>query len=90
MTGIFIIALVGIVAGTIGEIVKAITRRGGAARDIADLKALVEQYAVALQEAQDTLAGQATQLAELQERVDFSERVLAQVRNRKALGPSEE
>lgn len=87
MTGLFILALVGIAAGTIGEITKAIVRRGAGARDIADLRALVEQHAAALEEAQDTIAGQAAQLVELQERVDFAERVLAQVRNRKELGP---
>jgi hypothetical protein len=89
LTGLFIIVLAGIAAGTVGEIAKAIGRRGGAARDIADLRALVEQNALALDEAQETLAGQATQLADLQERVDFAERILAQVRERKALGAGE-
>jgi hypothetical protein len=35
------------------------------------------------------LADQSTQLAELQERVDFAERMLAQTRDRSSLGPRE-
>jgi len=49
----------------------------------------LEQYATALEDAQTSLANQSTQLAELQERIDFAERLLAQARDRSALGPGE-
>ena len=87
MGGLFIIILAGIVAGTVTEIVKAIARRGPGAAELADLKLQLEQYAAALEEAQTTLSDQAAQMAELQERVDFAERLLAQARDRTALGP---
>jgi len=50
----------------------------------------MERQAAALEEAQATLANQGAQLNELQERVDFAERILAQVRERQALGQREE
>ena len=42
----------------------------------------VEQQAAALQDAESNLASQASQLAELQDRVDFAERLLIQARDR--------
>ena len=42
----------------------------------------VEIQAAALQEAEANLANQASQLAELQDRVDFAERLLIQARDR--------
>jgi hypothetical protein len=45
----------------------------------------LEEYATAIDDAQASLAQQSTQLAELQERLDFTERVLAQARDRRAL-----
>jgi len=89
LTGIFVIVLAGIGAGTISEIAKAFGRRGAAAEEIADLKTRMDTSTAALEDTQDALASQATQIAELQERVDFAERVLAQVRNRQALGPGD-
>ena len=53
---------------------------------IAQPKQHSEQHAAALEDAQSTLASQAGQIAELQERVDFAERLLAQARDRAALG----
>lgn len=54
--------------------------------ELAKLKQDSEQHAAALEDAQSTLASQAAQIAELQERVDFAERMLAQARDRAALG----
>ncbi len=54
--------------------------------DIVRLQRQLDEQAGALEEAQDMLATQATQLAELQERVDFAERILAQTRERLKLG----
>jgi hypothetical protein len=44
----------------------------------------VEEQAAALEEAESNLANQASQLAELQDRVDFAERLLIQARDRPA------
>ena len=85
LMGLFIIVLAGLAVGAISEIAKAIAGRGASTRELAELKLQLEQYATALQEAQSTLSAQATELAELQERVDFAERLLAQARDRKAL-----
>jgi hypothetical protein len=89
LTGLFVVVLAGIGAGLIGEIAKAISRRGASRSEVKELTLLVKQYAAELEDAQGVLASQAAQLAELQERVDFAERVLAQVRDRKALGGGE-
>ena len=85
LTGIFIIVLAGIAVGAISEVAKAIAARGGSAKELAELKLQMEQQAAALEDAQNTLNDQAAELAELQERVDFAERLLAQTRDRKAL-----
>ena len=49
--------------------------RGGTSQEL-------EAHGVAIEDAQSTLADQAAQIAELQERVDFAERLLAQARDR--------
>ena len=84
--GIFIIVVVALVIGAI-----AVAREGGlftgdTAKVLAELRLRIEQQAAALREAQDTLADQTTQIAELQERVDFAERLLTQAREKAALG----
>jgi len=67
----------------------AIAGRGASRSELAQIRERLEQHAAVLQDAQATLANQSTQLAELQERLDFAERLLAQVRDRSALGPGE-
>lgn len=67
----------------------AITGRGGPRSQLAQISERLEQQAAALDDAQASLANQSTQLAELQERLDFAERLLAQARDRSALGPGE-
>lgn len=54
--------------------------------ELAQLKQDSDHHAAALEEAQDTLASLTAQIAELQERVDFAERLLAQARDRTGLG----
>jgi len=54
----------------------------------ASLQGQLDAQASALEEAQATLARQAAQLAELEERLDFTERMLAQARDRQQLGHS--
>ncbi|HXG98246.1 MAG TPA: hypothetical protein VNJ06_14180 [Gemmatimonadales bacterium] len=80
LMGLFIIVLAGMAVGAISEIAKAVAGRGASTRELAELKLQLDQYATALQEAQSTLSDQATELAELQERVDFAERLLARPR----------
>jgi hypothetical protein len=57
--------------------------RRGRGDELVNVRQQMEQQEAAL-------ASQATQLAELHERVDFVERLLAQVRDRPALGPRDE
>jgi hypothetical protein len=89
LTGLFILAICGIVADTIVKVAKS---RGGAAtakalRGELDEMAqqLLDQSAV-LADAQATIASQAESIQELHERVDFAERILTQVREKGALG----
>jgi len=58
--------------------------------EFAELREQLAQQAAALGDAQSSLDSQWTQLAELQERLDFTERMLAQGRDRTALGPGEQ
>jgi flagellar biosynthesis chaperone FliJ len=81
---------VAIVAITITKVVKAIvaTRQGhgASASELAQLQHHLEQLAAAVEDSQSTQSDQAAQIAELQERLDFAERMLAQARDRAALG----
>ena len=86
LTGLFIIILGGMAVGAIAEVAKAIGRRGVSASDLSDLRQQLEQNLEALEEARTTLANQGAQLTELQERLDFAERMLTQARDRGALG----
>jgi exonuclease VII small subunit len=67
----------------------AIAGRGASRSELAQIRERLEQHTAALEEAQASLADQSTELAELQERLDFAERLLAQARDRSALGPGE-
>lgn len=89
---VFLIAF-SIAAATVIFVARAIAGAiGGRATsrsELTELKEQVEQHAAALEDAEASLASQATQLAELQERLDFTERLLVQGRDRAALGPGE-
>lgn len=63
----------------------AISGRGGSRSELARLREQVEQHAAALEDAEASLSNQSAQLAELQERLDFTERLLAHGRDRPAL-----
>lgn len=63
--------------------------RAPSGSELARMQQQLEQQTAALEDAQATLANQSGQLAELHERVDFAERVLAQVRDRRAVGTPE-
>jgi len=79
ISGIFASFVIGMVATAAVKVAKAIAGRAGSPAELARVKQQLEEHAAALQDAQ-------TQLADLQERVDFAERLLAQARDRSALG----
>ena len=85
---VFLVALA--IAGTTlvlvaGAIAGAIRGRGPSRSQLSQLSDQVNDHARALEDVQNSLASQSAQLAELQERLDFAERVLAQSRDRTAL-----
>lgn len=85
---VFLIALA--IAGTTlvlvaGAIAGAIRGRGSARSDVNHLSDQLKDQAAALEDLQNSLASQSSQLAELNERLDFTERLLAQGRDRAAL-----
>jgi uncharacterized protein YycO len=89
---VFLIALA--IAGTtvvlaVGAIAGAIRGRGSSRSEVARLSDQMKDQAVALEDVQHSLANQSSQLEELQERLDFAERLLAQGRDRTALRPGE-
>jgi septal ring factor EnvC (AmiA/AmiB activator) len=89
---VFLIALA--IAGTtvvlaVGAIAGAIRGRGSSRSDLAQLNDQLKDQAAALADVQQSLANQSSHLEELQERLDFAERLLAQGRDRTALRPGE-
>ena len=85
---VFIVALA--IAGTTivlvaGAIAGAIRGRGSSRSDLSQLSEQLKDHAAALDDVQNSLASQSSQIAELQERVDFAERLLAQGRDRTVL-----
>jgi hypothetical protein len=79
IAGATLVLVAGAIAGAI--------RGRGSRSEVARLGDQLEQHAAALEDVQNSLASQSTQLAELQERLDFAERLLAQGRDREALRP---
>ena len=67
----------------------AIGGRAASRSEMAQLKEQLDQHAAALEDAENNLVSQSTQLAELQDRLDFAERLLVQSRERDALGPGD-
>ena len=87
---VFLLALT-IVGSTLVLLAKTIAgaitaSRGGSRSELGQIKQRLEEQSAALDDAQTTLNHQANLLTELQERVDFAERMLAQSRDRPALG----
>ena len=85
---VFLIALA-IVGTTLvlvaGAIAGAIRGRGSSRSELSRLSDQLREHAAALEDVQQSLASQSSQLADLHERLDFAERVLAQGRDRTAL-----
>ena len=71
-----------LVAGAIGG---AIRGRGSSRSELSQLSDQLKDHAAALEDVQNSLANQSSQMAELHERLDFAERLLAQGRERAAL-----
>lgn len=89
LTGLFIILLVGIT----GDIIVKLTKGAQGSKQVAKLQAELDELRLQLQDqagaladAEATLEGQASQIEALHERLDFAERLLAQVKQRPALG----
>ena len=85
---VFLIALV--IAGTTlvlvaGAIGGAIRGRGSSRSEVGQLSEQLKEQAALLEDVQNSIAGQSSQLAELHERLDFAERMLTQGRDRTAL-----
>jgi chromosome segregation ATPase len=87
---VFLVAL-GIVGTTLvlvsGAIAGAIRGRGSSRSGLTQVSDELKDHAAALEDLQNTLLSQSHQLAELNERLDFAERLLAQSRDRIALKP---
>lgn len=86
---IFAVVALAIVGATISEIAKAFAKRRGSPEDLTAIRQQVAQQAEALEAAHAGLQEQAGQIAELQERLDFAERLLTQVRERAPLNPGQ-
>lgn len=82
ITAVFVIVLVGIVCDTIAKIATG----GSRAKAFKTLQAEIDELRAALAEAEGALNGQATQIEEMQQRLDFAERLLAQARQKPAIG----
>ena len=85
---VFLVALA--IAGTTlvlvaGAIAGAIRGRGSSRSQVSQFSDQLKDHAAALEDVQNSLASQSSQMAELQERLDFAERILAQSRDRAVL-----
>lgn len=93
MSGAVFLVAIAIVAATLLMIVKTIAAgfagNRASSSELAQMQKQLDHYAAVVDETQATLASQSAQLAELQERLDFAERLLTQARNRQTLGPGE-
>ena len=68
-----------------GAIAGGLRGRGSSRSAVTQLGEQLKDQAAALEDVQNSLASQSHQLAELHERLDFAERLLAQTRDRTAL-----
>jgi hypothetical protein len=85
---VFLTAL--LIAGTTlvlvaGAIAGALRGRGSSRSELTHLGDQLKDHAAALEDVQNNLTNQSSQLTELHERLDFAERLLAQNRDRAAL-----
>jgi uncharacterized protein YycO len=68
-----------------GAIAGALRGRGSSRSELSQLRDQLKDQAAALEDVQNSVASQSSELAELHERLDFAERLLAQGRDRTAL-----
>ena len=78
MVGTTLVMVAGAIAG-------AIRGRGSSRSELSQLSDQLKEQAAALEDVQTSLASQSSQMAELHERLDFAERLLAQSRDRAVL-----
>lgn len=78
MAGTTVVLVAGAIAG-------AIRGRGSSRSEVSQLSDQLKDHAAVLEDVQNSLASQSAQMAELQERLDFAERLLAQGRERPVL-----
>ncbi len=81
-----------IICGSLLMMVKMIAggfSRRDAKSGLTSIQEQCDQNSAVLEEMQSNLANHSAHLAELQERLDFAERLLTQARQREALGPGE-
>lgn len=86
VTGMVIVFLSGMALSALTKITQAIAGRRASTVELAQMTKQLEEYSAAFEDAQAAFAAQATQLAEMQERLEFAERLLLQARERGALG----
>ena len=89
LIALFVLAVIGIVGDTIVKVAKA--RSGGGASkalrgELDDLGQQLQDQAAVLADAQATILAQADSIQELHERLDFTERILTQAREKGLLG----
>lgn len=83
MGGLFFIIMASILADTMVKMVRA----RGTGKDASRLRGEVEELTRRLEEQAATLSSQDIQIQELQERLDFAERLMTDARDRRELGP---
>jgi TolA-binding protein len=88
LTALMIIGVTTVAGETVIRVARARARGSTPLEAHLDqLQQQVDDQASALAEIQSQSAGQETQVRELQERLDFAERLLTQAQERSALGP---
>jgi hypothetical protein len=78
-------AIVGTTLVLVARTIAGAIKGRGSSRSISQLSEQLRDHDVVLEDVQNSLASQSTQIAELHERLDFAERLLAQGRDRTAL-----
>lgn len=86
LTGVFMIIVLSIAGDTIVKIVRARGKREDVAMtEIPRLEAQLREQATALEDTRAVVGRQSEHIDELYERIEFTERLLAQVRERREL-----
>jgi uncharacterized membrane-anchored protein YhcB (DUF1043 family) len=79
------LAMVGTTLVLVARAIAGAVRGRGSSKELSQLGDQLKDHTAALEDLQNSLASHSSQMAELHERVDFAERLLAQSRDRAAL-----